>query len=285
MKLDVEAEEIRDVYAHYGLAMYLAQSVERGLSMVVSLVETTNGATTWDFDARLAECYAMTFGELVTRFSALPPASHLDLASRLRLAVGDRNMLAHQYFWDRAVSFNVTEGRGKMLTELQRMQAEFEAIDHDLAALSKSEMTVRGDTPEDLSARTMTVMNGYLDGTLMPQDPLRVPNKIEVVAVQVWRPRKEPHGTLVFVTGEGHHLVPGEKGLVYGPARMPQDYVVEAVDFADAFPVELNPRPKTAVPWNYGIPLANGYVLRAQTRSDAKPGVFFLWIQRPRQPA
>ena len=44
---------------------------------------------------------------------------------------------------------------------------------------------------------------------------------------------------------------------------------------------ELNPRPKTASAWNYGIPLADGFVLRAQTKSGLDPGQFWVWIQRP----
>jgi len=82
--LSLESESIRDVYAHFGLALYLAQGLERQLSQVLALDGDTSHITAWDFDARLAENYQSTFGDLVSRFSRSHSTTSAELCQRLQ---------------------------------------------------------------------------------------------------------------------------------------------------------------------------------------------------------
>jgi hypothetical protein len=52
---DSESWQIRKVYAFFGLAMYLAQCLERGLAMLLAVFGEAELMTVWDYDARLAE--------------------------------------------------------------------------------------------------------------------------------------------------------------------------------------------------------------------------------------
>lgn len=279
--LNTDNERIRDVYAYYGLAVYLAQNVERGLSMVLALDGQSMDMTAWDFDARLAENYQCTFGDLVSRFLKSSLAASSDLSERLQRANKQRNDLAHQYFWDRATQFVSPDGQLEMIAELRRIKAEFESLDDDLTKLQETAIKNRGEELDGFHLRVKDHFEGFLAGTKIPHNPERVPNHIEVIAIQEWRSNPNKPGNLVLISKEGRYLVPGERGICYGPASIPSGTTVRPLAFGGALPAKTNPRPKTTASWNYGIPLANGYVLRAQTKSTLRTGRFYVWIQKP----
>ncbi len=280
--LSPESQRIRDVYAHYGLAMYLAQNVERGLSMVLALEGQGPHMTAWDYDARLAENHLSTFGGLVSKFIASPIAVSSGLIPQLQRANDQRNDLAHQYFWDRAIQFASSDGQEKMIAELKQIEIEFTSLDNDLGKIVDSLIRARGDDVDSFHSRVELSLSAFLSGTQMPHNSERVPNQIEVMAAQVWLADPNEPGNLVLISSEQRYLVPGERGLCYGPLSVPPGATTRTLSFDEAFPAQINPRPKTASPWNYGIPLANGYVLRAKTNPDLAPGQFLVWIQRPR---
>lgn len=281
-ELDPESEQIRDVYAHYGLAMYLAQNVERGLSMALALHGQATHMTAWDFDARLAENYQATFGELVSKFLASSAAASSELTGRLQRANDLRNDLAHQYFWYRAIQFASPEGQLAMIAELRQIQEDFESLDDDLSKIVDAQVEGRGEELASFRSRTEASLNAFLSGTAVPRSPERVPNHVEVVAAQVWQADPSKPGNLVLVSKEGRYLVPGERGLCYGPPAPPAGTTARTLVLDRALPAKIDPRPKTTASFNYGIPLANGYVLRAKTRPDLAAGGFYVWIQKPR---
>jgi hypothetical protein len=282
MNVSPENERIRDVFAHYGLAMYLAQNLERGLSMVLALSGETSHITAWDYDARLAENYQSTFGELVSKFLALPLAASSGLIQRLEQARDHRNDLAHQYFWDHAIEFASPEGQEAMLTRLRQLQSEFESLDDALTKIVDVHIKSRGDDLESFHSFSEMRLNAFLSGAEIPHTPERVPNPVEVVAAREWHSDQSKPGNLVLISKEGRYLVPGEKGISYGPQSPPAGTMEKELSFENAFPVKVNPRPKVTMPRNYGIPLANGYVLRAKTKPSLAPGSFHVWIQKPR---
>ncbi|WP_188555483.1 hypothetical protein [Edaphobacter dinghuensis] len=278
---DSESDQIRDVYAYYGLAMYMAQNLERGLAMLLALERQKEGMTAWDFDARLAENYQSTFGDLVSRFLKSPLAASSGLSAHLQRANEQRNDLAHQYFWDRGIQFVSPEGRLAMIAELRQMKTEFERLDDDLQAFQEADLKARGEDIHGFRSRVNASLHGYLSGSAIPHSPELLPNKVTVVAAEEWCSTPDRPGNLVLISREGRFLVPGGWGLCYGPPTIPNGSVARPLAFDRAFPAELNPRPKTSSSWNYGIPLANGYVLRAQTLPGLEIGQFRVWIQPP----
>lgn len=282
IEYDSENARVRDVYVYYGLAMYMAQNVERGLSMLLALEGQSKGATAWDFDARLAENYDSTFGELVSKFLRSSLAASQGLSARLQRAIEQRNDLAHQYFWDRGIQFVLPDGQLAMIAELKQMKIDFESLDDDLTALQETALKRRGEDIESFRARVERSLHGYLSGVGLPHSPERVPSKITVVSAEEWRSEVGKPGNLVLISKDGRYLVPGEKGLCYGPIAIPAGSNAQPLSFDKAFPAELNPRPKVTSSWNYGIPLKNGYVLRAKTRPGLQVGQFLVWIQTPK---
>lgn len=261
--------------------MYMAQNVERELSMLVALEGLSTGMTAWDFDARLAENYQSTFGDLVSKFLSSSQGVSSGLSGQLQRANEQRNDLAHHYFWDRGIQFVSPDGQMAIIAELRQIKVEFESLDDDLTVLQEAALRRRGEDIDSFRLRVEKNLHGYLSGVAFPHSPERVPNKVLVVAAEEWRSDPDKPGNLVLFSKEGRYLVPGERGICCGPTAMPKGLVSRSLSFDKAFPAELNPRPKTTSAWNYGILLANGFVFRAQIRSGLKAGQFRVWIQRP----
>src|SRR5271157_453410 len=262
--LDPESEQIREVYALFGLAIYLAQCLERGLAMLLAVFADTELMRVWDYDARLAENFQSTFGSLVTKFTELAGSEHIRLTTQLAKAVDDRNELAHHYFWSRCAKFCSGEGRAQMITELNWMNFRFDYLDKELAELTREYSKRRGIDVEVLEVSTENHMQELLAGVMEPHSPCRVPNPVEIVGAYDWRVDGTVKSKLVLASQDGRYLVLGEKGLCYGPQDISVQELVLKAHFERALPAKVNPRPKTSVPWNFTIPLANGYMLRAR---------------------
>lgn len=262
--LDPESEQIREVYALFGLAMYLAQCLERGLAMLLAVFAEEELMTVWDYDARLAESFQSTFGAIVAKFAELAGPEHVRLTDQLARAVDDRNDLAHHYFWDRATQFCSSEGRAQMITELNGMMFRFEYLDEELAGLTREYTKRKGISAEALESSTADHLKVLLAGLMEPHNPQRVPNPVEIVAAYEWRVDGTIKSKLVLASQDGKYLVLGERGLCYGPQDISAQELVLKAHFEKALPAKANPRPKTSASWNFAIPLANGYMLSAR---------------------
>ncbi len=131
--MDYDDEQTRDVYAYYGLAMYLAQILEHGIvnALVILRLTEKDKYTRQDIDEFMEGRFQKPLGALLKHLRSevtLPP----DLESTLTEALNRRNYLAHQYFREKAESFVIRSGRAQMLHELQVDQQLFEKADEQL---------------------------------------------------------------------------------------------------------------------------------------------------------
>lgn len=138
MHMDYDDEQTRDVYAHYGRAMYLAQPLEHGIvnALVILRLPVADKYTRQDIDEFMEGRFQKTLGALLRHLKSevtLPP----DLESLLTEALNRRNYLAHHYFREKAESFVTRTGRGQMLQELQSSQQLFERADEQLGKALK----------------------------------------------------------------------------------------------------------------------------------------------------
>ena len=274
--LNTESEQIREVYTLFGLAMYFAQCLERGLAMLLAVFGEAELMTVWDYDARLAENFQSTFGALVTKFAKLVDTEHPRLTDQLAKAVDDRNYLTHHYFWDNVARFCSREGRAQMIKELHRMRRQFESVDEEVDELTREYTKRMGISAEALETSTADHMQELLTGVMKPHDPQRVPNPVEIVGAYEWRVDGTIKSKLVLAAQDGRYLVLGEKGLCYGPHDISAQELVVKAHFEKALPASVNPRPKTSALWNFAFPLANGYILRARPDEiNGKPLVRF----------
>jgi len=129
-QIDEESAQIRDVYAKFGLTMYVLQCLERQLAMALATQygPGPDTITNTGYEQLLDNLFSKTFGNLVTRLrqsTTLPS----DFESRLLEARQLRNWLVHHYFWDRAGVFVSPTGRIRMIAELDEFSDRLNEID------------------------------------------------------------------------------------------------------------------------------------------------------------
>ena len=135
-ELDANAQQRRETFARYGLAMYHAQCVEKSLAILVSSV-FNNEFLPSDPNRRgeiQDKVFAKTIGRLINRMRKLvsvPP----NLDRTLGDALQKRNWLAHKYFWARAGEVMTTRGRKKMIDELTELSDFFSRVDVHLVSI------------------------------------------------------------------------------------------------------------------------------------------------------
>jgi len=133
MPLDPESEQVREVFAHYGRAMYAAQCLEQSIFQHLVFFDlfpktiaahTTPDNWTANFDQYEARELGQTMGKLVRRLQQVGQSTEA-VERLLAQALKDRNWLAHGYFSDRAVEFTVPSGRLEMIEELKTISDQF----------------------------------------------------------------------------------------------------------------------------------------------------------------
>jgi hypothetical protein len=151
-------EHVKTVYAHFGLAMYLAQVLEHGLAnalICAELLPRRAGKPVprkqWEaeFDTFMDQQFQQTLGRLIRALksaTSVPP----DLEGLLTAALEKRNFLAHHYFRERAEAFMSREGRDNMIEELEGVHKLFDDADAKLTEIAKPLRERYGVTDERL---------------------------------------------------------------------------------------------------------------------------------------
>ena len=155
-ELDKESQHIREVYAKFGLAMYLAQCVERGIGLLLAL--DPEPMTRSRFQSRFDSSFKLTLGRLLNKLKESSLLSE-NFESKLEEGNIKRNWLAHRYFWDRTGHFASEEGRSKMLEELQELINLFDQIDNELTRISEELSSRHGITEEKLKEALEKILN------------------------------------------------------------------------------------------------------------------------------
>lgn len=142
-----DGEHVKEVFAYFGRAYYLAGVLETGLAIALMQCAfltrvrdqyLADRGKSFDraqyeaeFDRFMENQHAQTLGNLIKRVSALPEVSDA-LKHRLSEGKKRRDFLGHHYFRERAIEFSNRSGRDRMMAELQHDADMFEAIDRDL---------------------------------------------------------------------------------------------------------------------------------------------------------
>ena len=128
-QINPELEQIKEVYANFGLAMYQAHCLERQLAIILAAEYRPGpiGTTDTENGNVLEKLFSMTMGELVRKINEIGALSE-DERKRLNIALKTRNRLAHRYFWDRYVEFTSASGRDSMIDELRDAADQFSIL-------------------------------------------------------------------------------------------------------------------------------------------------------------
>jgi phosphoserine phosphatase len=154
--MDRKDEEVRDVYAYYGLAMYWASCLEQSIFQHLLFFEhfpkalaSYKDVEKWEkeFDEFESKEMKQTMGRLVRRLKeAGQPTKEIEASLDKLLAA--RNWLVHSYFPDRAVHFTLSDGRMEMIDELIKLRDQFIECAGAIDELSKPVLEKYGFTEE-----------------------------------------------------------------------------------------------------------------------------------------
>jgi hypothetical protein len=145
-------ELVKEVFAHFGLAAYLAQVLERSL---VSALTTVYGPgskrlTQSELDTRFEDSSERNLGALLRTLHGAGLST--EIMPTVRDALKDRNRLAHHFFWDHATEFMSVDGCHRMLRDLTEMQERFRDCSAKVEAEVQQWAAAHGITTADFEA-------------------------------------------------------------------------------------------------------------------------------------
>ena len=168
--MDKASEQIKEVYACYGLAMYWAQCLEQSIFQHLlffdyfpKALKAYKNPLQWESEFGEYESHEMkqTMGKLIRRVrEAGQPTKEIEAA--LEEALKLRNWLAHGYFSDRAIQFTISNGRQEMLTELESVYSVFQNCAALIDDVTKPVIQKMGLTEEMMKEIEKQLVGEYL---------------------------------------------------------------------------------------------------------------------------
>lgn len=151
-------ELVKEVFAHYGLAAYLAHVLERSL---VNALTTVYGPgptrlTPTELERRFEDLSKKGLGALA---QVLAEAGLSEpVVAKVQAALEERNRLAHQFFWDHAADFMSVEGCQRMLADLEEIQHRIADCAESVVAEVHQWAQAHGITTRDFDAVQQTML-------------------------------------------------------------------------------------------------------------------------------
>jgi hypothetical protein len=152
-------EQVKEVYANFGLAVYQAQCLEHGLvnalvflDLIPNKRSVAKSASEWAtlVDSFMEARFELTLGKMIRALKDITVVP-VELQDHLASVLSKRNWLAHHYFRERAEAFLTQSGRVAMVAELEQMQAAFSQADDALEATIRPARERIGLTDEVLA--------------------------------------------------------------------------------------------------------------------------------------
>jgi len=265
MELDIKSQQIREVFANYGLALYQAQCLEKQIAILLGgkYEIKPQKLTRYRYDEILDSHMEHTFGKLVHDLQSKMNLSS-DINNKLELAVEQRNWLAHFYWWDRVSEFNYHNGRELMLDELKKIATLFEELDEYFVAIAKNWLNDIGVTQE--------ILDTCQTELLAKPTPTREGKR----KLKYFYKPGDARGTVIFELDDHTYWTLCDCGLTYGMANIAVDHLIPDKKFAGKLPASINPKPRDAANWNYRIQLSTGFYIRV-TPCDDNEGFVCKW--------
>jgi hypothetical protein len=246
------SDDVKEVYARFGLAYYHAEVLYRGLCNLycASQVPLAGPVTRYRVEEHLRAASAMTLGQLLPRLeTVLPPA----LLERLARGLECRNFVAHHFWYERIHLMATLNGIDTMLAELAQDTELFQELDKEVEQITAPLHARVGLTPELFVAALKDIKSGEA-GALAPLHPQRMPRKQETVVKVFNVPTASGHTVLVFQTDDDLLWQLCDAGLGWSPYDKVDPSWPVAQKFESLLPARVNPRPKASAPWTFEIP-------------------------------
>lgn len=169
-------ELVKEIFAHFGLSMYLAQVFETGLISILTAIETaaSKEPTPKTFATLYQRHEMLTFGNLMRSLARhnIFPAS---LGADVRQLKEERDYLAHHFFRANDLNFMTVGGCQLMIEQLKERQGRFREIDLHVTEVQdqvfQRVLGIDADTFEQAVATTMNEMEDEARARFAPSVP------------------------------------------------------------------------------------------------------------------
>ncbi len=156
-------EEIKEVYARYGLTSYVAQlfEVELGQFLFHIIQMQAEPWTEEEADSIINDISQKTLGRLLNELkkkTTLEP----ELEQKLKDAVKNRNYLTHHFFYKNSFKFVTNRGQLEMIEELNSLREQFQEAEVIALTLSKVTRKIIGFDEEKLQSEAKNMMEGQI---------------------------------------------------------------------------------------------------------------------------
>lgn len=261
--------QIREVFAYYGRSMYLAQTVEKGLTQL--LIGNHNRLTKDRYDELLAEKSQLTFGQ-IKRELINNKVFCEDILNKIDSFHKNRDWLAHNFWWDRALEFFRDDLRYKLIVELDKLTFEFNELHNIIQIYTKAYLKNYGLDLIDLvqefsllesSPKTPLICQLSKNETI---NGIFTYTSIENVVVPIFLLENKFYWTLC------------EIGLTQFRNEDIEEDINPINELQGIFPIkQFNPRPKIRAYWDYDLELKkNGYFIEIKP-SEIDRSFVFKW--------
>ena len=149
-------EHVKEVFAHFGAALYHTQVLEHGIVnalVVVDLIparkDQVGSRQEWAriLDGFMDQHFSKPMGRMMEALRMVATIPD-DLETMLTEALQRRNWLAHHFFRERADAFLSVRGRDQMISELRNATSMFVSTDQCLEELTRPLRVAAGLTDE-----------------------------------------------------------------------------------------------------------------------------------------
>jgi len=149
-------DQVKEIYARFGLAIYQAQCLEHGLVnalVVLDLIPNERHKAKyrpeWEglVDSFMDSKFELTLGRLIKLLDAVTTVPE-NLGKNLTSALKLRNYLAHHYFRERSEDFLSAKGRKRMFDELVESHGQLAKADDELSRIVEPAAARVGLTPD-----------------------------------------------------------------------------------------------------------------------------------------
>ncbi|WP_026461357.1 hypothetical protein [Adhaeribacter aquaticus] len=247
--MDEQDYIVREIFAYYGRAMYLAQVIEKGILSILLFNQQKFGITKTRYDEFLYEKSSMTFGQLKREIKEIRcfSESELDFIDKFH---EKRDFLAHSYWWERTVEFCDENLQTKLLNELDELTVFFNMLNGIVE--NKSKLFIEG-YDLDLEKISKDIL---AQGETVPLETFRNLKKNEIVIDLFAYKNTENTQIPIFQLEDSSFWTVCEIGLTQYKFKVIPENKINLKAIEGLYPInQFNPRPNIINPWNYELDL------------------------------
>ncbi|MCF7553778.1 hypothetical protein [Pseudonocardia sp. WMMC193] len=170
--LSDESYHHRELYAQFGLAIYMAQVLEMGVINLLSVMDALPQAKSQEeYDTLVSELMTRTLGKTIRRLRVLLP-DEPELCAKLEVALNKRNYMAHRFWREKVQLVATAKGRNRLISELIEARELFEGVDRQLDEILFAHASKGGPTRESVrdavvrERELMVALDGHLPDEL-----------------------------------------------------------------------------------------------------------------------